>query len=58
MTRFIIAAALATFAFPGGGHSGRAALRNRDAVREHDRFGAAVWTRGQQFEHAAAVGFG
>jgi hypothetical protein len=31
---------------------------DREAVREHDRFGAAVAARGEQFERAAAVGLG
>jgi hypothetical protein len=33
-------------------------LLDREAVREHDRFGTAVWARGEQFECAAAIGLG
>jgi hypothetical protein len=33
-------------------------LRDREAVREHDRLGAAVGARGEQFERAAAIRFG
>ena len=31
-------------------------LRDGEAVREHDRFGAAVARRGEQFKRGAAVG--
>jgi hypothetical protein len=31
-------------------------VRDGEAVREQDRFGAAVTTRGEQFERAAASG--
>jgi hypothetical protein len=31
-------------------------LRHREAVREHDRFGAAVTAGGEQFERAATGG--
>src|SRR5262249_11977748 len=33
-------------------------LRDGEAVRDHDRFRAAVARRGEQFERAAAIGLG
>jgi hypothetical protein len=41
---------------PGANKLGQ--LRDGEAVRQHNRFGAAVAAGGEQFERAAAVGLG